>query len=632
MTDFGKGAAAAVQFVSEAQEKFGSRGDQLLVQAQAQLDSLAHFTVSPTTFSVNFDFANQLTPFQRPVAPTLNSDDFALQPQEQPGLPPAFEAQTPDLDPLPVFDIQEPTFAYGPRPTRPDMARPTAPARPAPLAPPAEPDYTQYAPAPITLLDLRLPVLPDLQLPTFTSARPTIAPFAINDNFTFTPEAYVSALLDKIRGRVSSWMDGEDPLPPAIRRALFERGRQRIVVEQAAAEDQAFDDFAARGFSQPPGMLVARVDAIRQKAQDQVGDLNRELTIKDYETVLENMRLAVQSGIQLEGITINLHLERQRLLLASAQFLRETSIAILNARITQFNAEMQGYGIDAQVLETRLKAELAKLDQYRAQIEAEKLKGDVNEQSVRLYQAQWEAVRTLADFYRSRVEAVKVQADANRIPIEIFSEEVKAYDTLFSAYGKEWDGYRASIEGEGAKATLYRAMVDAFGTRTDGIVKYGGLKNDLERLRLAEHQQNLSVYDAGLRRLGQLLDTERTRLTAAGTRAAAEATIYRARADVEQAASAATDRTFQLGLEASKARVDTQIEAARIRSSENIALQNLLAEIAKALAQIHAQLAASSMSAINYGANVSASDSYGHSLSASWSGDAPDYTGLTTTG
>lgn len=625
LPDFPPTSDPAVLFVEAGQSIFLTQAQTTLQQAQQYISELAGFVTTPTSVNVSFDFNDQLTPFQRPTRPVLNDADFNLQPQETPGLPPEFVAQDVDLDDIPEFTDAPPTIVMPAQPVQPNVALPVSPGAPPPLVMPEEPDYSSIAPAPVTLLDLNLPVLPVVQLPTFTSQRPSIQPFAFNDDFGFTPADYVSALLTKIQNRVSTWMDGEEALPLAIERALFDRGRGRITVETQAAEEQAFDDFAARGFAQPPGMLTARLDAIRRKAQDQVADLNREVVLKEFDEALANMRLAVTSGIQLEGVTINLHLETQRLLLASAQYLRDTGIAILNARIAQFNAEMQGYQIDAQVLETLLKEALAQLDIYRAQLEGEKLKGDINQQTVALYTAQWDAVKTLAEFYSTRVEAVKVQGDANRIPLELFTEQCKAFDSLMDANSKQWDGYRAAVEGETAKATLYNSLVSAYATRTDAVVKSGSLKIDREKLRIAEHAQNLQVYDGSLRRLAQLLETERSRLAAVGSKAAAQATMYRADADVEQAASASTDRSFQLGLESARARVDAQLETARIRSSENVALSGLQLEALKALAQILSQLASSTMSAVNYSASVSSGMSRSMGRSANWSGEAEDW-------
>jgi hypothetical protein len=616
-------ADPAVLFVAEGQGKFLAKAEETLAQAQAYIAALSSFTTTPTAFNINFDFEGQLAPFVRPPRPDIDNSEFDLLPQETPSAPPAFLSEDVDLGDIPEFTDAPPTIVLPAQPVRPNVAIPVSPGLPPALVMPDEPGYD--TPAPVSLLDLNLPVLPAVQLPVFSSVRPSIAPFSINENFSFTPKQYVSDLLTKIQGRVSTWMDGQEALPVAIEQALFARGRGRITDETQAAEQQAYDDFAARGFSQPPGMLTARVDAIRRKAQDQVADLNREIVIKDFDEALANMRLAVTSGIQLEGTMINLHIEEQRMLLASAQYVRDTAIAILNARIAQFNAEMQGYQVDAQVLETLLKEALAQLDIYRAQLEGEKLKGEINQQTVALYTAQWDAVRTMADFYRTRVEAVKVQADANRIPLELFSEQCKAYDSLLDSYSKEWDGYRSAVEGQTAQVTLYNGLVQAYGTRVDGVTKVGGLKLDRERLRVQEHGQQLAVYDAGLRRLAQLLDTERARLSAVGSKAGSLATIYRADADVEQAASAATDRSFQLGLEEAKADMEAQIETARIKSQENIAMSGLLLEALKSMAQILSQLAASTMSAVNYSASVSSSASDSRGRSVSWSGEAEDW-------
>lgn len=628
MTDFGPNAAAAVQFVQEGHNRFLAKADTTLQQALQQVAALSHFTTTGTNFTVDFAFGDQLAPFRRPVAPTIDPSEFALRPQTEPAPPPGFETREVDLGTAPAYTIADPVLSFGARPTRPNVAIPTAPPTPGALTIPDEPAYP--TPQPVTLLTMNLPVFEPVDLPEFVDtpvSRPTWLEPA---NADYTPQQYVSALLTKIQGRVSTWLDGQEALPAAIERALFDRGRSRITIETQAAIESAFDDFGTRGFSEPQPQLAARIDAIRQKGQDLAAEFGRDVTLKAFDEALANMRLAVSSGIQLEGMTINLHLEQEKMALASAQYVRDTSIAILNARIALYNAEQQGRATDAQVWKQKVDGELAKLEQIRLQIEAEKLKGDVNEQLVRQYAAQWDAVKAMASAYATRVEAYKAQGELQRIPIEIFSEQTKAFGIVMDAYGKDVDAYRAGVEAENAKTVIHRNLVDAFATRTDAAVKFGGLQLDKERVRVLEHGQLLEQYRAALQRADNLLNIERARLSAVSERVQAQANIYRAQGDIEQAASAATDRSFELGLAAARAKVDTQLETAKIRSQENIALQGLTLEALKALAQILSQLAASTMSAVNYSASVGASDSYGHSSSVNWSGEAPDYTGPTT--
>lgn len=131
------------------------------------------------------------------------------------------------------------------------------------------------------------------------------------------------------------------------------------------------------------------------------------------------------------------------------------------------------------------------------------------------------------------------------------------------------------------------------------------------------HGQDIEAYKASMLRLSQLLDVDKTRLSAVGQKVAAQATIYRAKADVEAAASASTDRTFQLGLERAKSEADAALETARIQSQEGVAHLNLLLEAQKTIATVFTQLASSTMSAMNYSASLSGGISSSYSLTES---------------
>lgn len=600
-------------YVSDGHKTFMNLATRTYELAIQQSGQLAGFTALPTTFTVNFDYNAGQIPFQRPLTPRIDAADFELRAPPDPARPPVFEPQTPDLTELPDESFPAPSLSYGPKPSHPNLVAPTPPRRPGALVVPEAPGYVM--PALPSFIELRLPDVPEIRLPLFDGERPVFVEPPFNEDWAFSPQAYVSALLDKLRDKVGAWLDGEAALPLAIERALFERGRGRIEQETAASVEQAFEDFAARGFTQPPGMLIARIDAARQVGQSRLAEYSREVAIKQYEESLANMRLAVERGIALEGVAINLHTEEQRLALQAAQFLRESAIAVLNARISAFNARLQAYQTEAQVFAERIRAELAKVEVYRAQIEGERARGEINEQRVRLYGEQIRALNGLADLYRARVEGVKAQADVERSIIESFKAEVDAYGARWDAFGKEWDGYRASVEAENSKVTVHRNLIEAFSTKVQAVNAGNGARLDRERLRIAQHGQQIAVFQSDLERIRALLAAEQARLGAVAQRTDAQARIYTAQGSVEQSASAAADRTFQLGLERENARVNTQLKAAEIRVQENIQLTSLLLEVRKMLAQVMGQLAASSASAVNYSAAVSSSRSEAKSCS-----------------
>ncbi|MGH8081868.1 MAG: hypothetical protein ACREP7_14940 [Lysobacter sp.] len=609
-------ADPAVIYVGDAHSKFIDLATRTYDLAVNQANMLGGFVAQPTQFNVGFNFAGQLPSYQKPLAPQLNVSDFDLRAPPTPAPPPNFNPDTPELLPVPIFDVPAPTVAFGAKPGTPSIQAPTAPARPAPLVIPTAPNYE--LPQVPNFEQLNLPAAPVITLPSFDARRPVFIPPELNETWSFNPEPYASSLMDKLKQQIGTWIEGESALPIAIQNAIFDRGRSRQVIETRAAVDQVWNEFAARGFTSPPGMLATRVDVALQGGQDRIAELNRETTITAFMETLANVRLALQQGVALESLAVNLHIEQQRQLLQAAQFVRESAIAVLNAKIAVFNAEIAGYQADAQVSEQRIRAELAKVEVFRAQIEGERARGEINEQRVRLYAEQMRALSVMADFHRSAIEAVKAQADVNRAVIDGYRAEVDAYSSRWEAYGKEWDGYRAGVEAENAKVSIHRNLVEAFQSQVQAVTSGNSGLLDRERLRIAQHGQLLDIFRGNLARDGQLLDTERARLSSVAQRVDAQARIYSAQGIVEQSASAAADRIFSLGLERERANVDTQLKVAEIRSTEHVQLTNLALDLRKMLTQVMSQLAASTMSAVNYSASLGSSRSDSRSCNTSY--------------
>ena len=114
------------------------------------------------------------------------------------------------------------------------------------------------------------------------------------------------------------------------------------------------------------------------------------------------------------------------------------------------------------------------------------------------------------------------------------------------------------------------------------------------------------------------LAAEQARLGAVATSTDAQARMYTADAQIETAASAAADRTFELGLRRDEASLNAQLKRADMLIEQARFIQSQLTEIKKAKAQINSQLAASTMSAVNYSANVSGCVSKGQSCSTAF--------------
>ena len=610
-------SSGAYTLVGDAHDKFTRKGDDLYKLVVDQLGELDNTGISPVEFNITFDFDGQLTPFRRPDTPTLDANALQLQMPGDVAPPPTFTAAPIDGTLPPELTAEAPTLTFGQKPDRPNITVPRAPDDPEPLDMPVAPNTS--LPELPTFEQLNLPTLPDIDLPDFTSQLPQLVEPPFDDNWTFQPQPYVSQLKDQLFGTIEMMLQAKAALPEAIEAAIFQKGRSRQEIETGREVDQALAEFAARGWNQPNGILTAQVRDIRQRGQDRIAEFNRDAVVKQFEETLANLRLALAQGAALEGVYINLHVEEQRFALEAARFAREATRAVLQYRLSVFQTRMQGYQIEAQVLRDRIQSELAKIEIFKAQLDGERLRGEINEQRVRLYAEQIRAVNLLADFYRTQVEAVKAKADVQRLVFDRYKVAMDGFDSRWRAYVSEWQGYSAGIEGEGKRADLYRTLVDAQGKRVDAWATGENLKIERERLRTQQFGQQLSAWQALIAKRESDLSAERARLAAVSSLVDAQARLYSASASVEQAASASSDRSFELGLARSRAQMEAGTKNADLMLQQAKFLTDQLLSVNDTKLKVGAQLTAASWSAVNYSAGVSASVGQSTSCSQNFS-------------
>lgn len=602
--------------VGAAHANFFQLAQQTYNLAVTNMNGLQNITLLPIEFTASFDYDGALSGFQRPARPDFDTAGLEFRDPGSASEAPAFVASPVVLDAAPSLDIDLPVLAYVPRPDAPNVPLPARPTGFIDIDVPLPPDYV--LPAVPTLFELQLPDVPVVEIPEFVAEAPVFVEPPINENWTFDPKAYASTLLTELQSKIRSLIQGQDALPPAIVEAMFARGRSRIEVETARSVQTIMADFASRGFAEPPGMLAARVDEARQAGQNQISEMSRDVAIKEFEEALANLRFALERGAALEGVTINLHIEEQRMQLQAAQFLRESAIAIANYRISIYNAQMQGYQIEAQVFRDRLSAAMTKVEIFRAQIEGERARGEINDQKVRVYESMLRGLQAMAQLYRDRVEAVKVQSSVNQQLIDTYKADLEAYGERWRAHVAEWQGFSAAVEGEGQKANIFGTLVRANSDRVSAWSTAQNLKLEAEKLRMGQHDQSLDAWKAGLALIGQRLDGEKTRMEAVSRRLDALARIYSADAELETAASAASDRTHQLGLQREQARVDTYLKVVDMRIAQAKGLIDQAIEVKKTLSATSTQLAASTMSAVSYSASVNSGWNQSKSCSQSF--------------
>lgn len=605
-------------YVSDAHHLFLDRGTEVYNLAVSNLQQMLPTWLAPVDFNIDFHTPDPQATYTRPQPPEIDDSALEFRDPNLPVGPAPVYAPTPLVSrTAPDVDVAAPTLSFAPRPNAPTIPLPAEPAPAADLVMPVMDSYT--LPSVPTLQQLTLPTPPTITIEEATLTRPMFVDPPFNQSWSFTPEPYTRVLVDELTATLRPMIVGSAAIPAAIEQALFERGTGKITLDTQQQVDQAYIEFAARGFSEPQGQLNGRIIELRQAGQHSVAEASRDVMIRHYELMYEQQRFAITQGAALEGVLINLHIEEQRFLLEAAKFQMDAALAVVNYRVQAFNAQMQAYAIDAQVARDRIQAELAKLEVYRAQLEGVRLLGELNVQQAQLYEAQLRGVQTLVEIYKTKVDAVRVRAEADMQAVEKYKAQLQAYNERWNAYTAEWRGYSSSVEGESKRVDIFRSLVDMQAKRVDAWATSTNV--DIERARLEQQTYGVQMrgWEAQITRLQAALGAEQARLAAAATAVDAKVRVFSAEAQVEVAASAAADRTFELGLRKDEADLNAQLKRAEMLISQTQFLQSQLNEIQKAKAQISAQLAASSMSAVNYSAGVSSSVSKGQSCSTSFS-------------
>jgi hypothetical protein len=315
--------------------------------------------------------------------------------------------------------------------------------------------------------------------------------------------------------------------------------------------------------------------------------------------------------------------------LEAAKIAHDIQVAVFNANVTRFNLDVEMFKADAQVFRERLQAKIAEVDVYRAQIEGQKVIGDINEGLIRAYSEEVRSIHALAELYRAQVDGARAQAEINtqrleqaRLRIQGFSEEVRAYGAAQDAYRTQMEGAIGNVRYFEAVGSLYGRRVDAYRTLGDSYI---------QRAQLGLEQQKLQ-WDG----FGRQLDLTRTQLQAQTASIDATARTFDARArmysaegDIIGAEAAAHDRTAQLRLAVASARNQSALQNAQINIQQMVQRATLYVELLKAKSQVVNQLAASTMSGVNFGASYNGSLSHGYNMSVgyNYSGEAAEYTG-----
>jgi len=416
------------------------------------------------------------------------------------------------VDPAPVLGAVTPVII---QPTPPADFIKAAPEIDTlqPVILPPEPDDT--LPTSPNLEQITLPASPSIINPVFDAVL-VGGPSDPTATFTYTQQAFADTLLTAVKSKLDFWLDDNSTgLSDAIFQNIWASAREREDGIAMAAREESFQEFAARGFSLPPGALIARNQEILQNNQNKSSSLSREQAIKQAEMEVENVRFAMTEASKLEVALVDNHLQIQRLDFEIARTTVDLALQLFASQVNRYNADVSAYRTRAEVFKTLLEGEVLKLDVFRAELDGERIKGEINTQKIDNYRAQIEAVLATFELFKSRLEASRFTIDSNKQLIDKFSARIEGYATEARAAAIATDIYSSRIDAEKLKIDTFGSEVDAYQAQVQGysaLVQAKATSKEqqisIERFKIEEFEANVVAVKAQIDALVAELNSE----------------------------------------------------------------------------------------------------------------------------
>lgn len=601
------GTEDAFPIVSNAYDKWSGIASQAFAQAQSLAGQMANIPLTPVTFDATFNPQIALGGFPNIGPAPVPTSALDFNPPGAPQAPPPLDAPIYSPVDAPAFDVPTPNYNLPAPPVIAPLTQPgAAPALTAPVIPDA-PSVTM--PALPALAAIAVPDLPVFNLPQFTATLPVMDVPLPNTDFSFVPAPFNDDMLGTLKSTISSMLQGNFVLPTAAINAIRARAYMAADMEENRNVDEAYNELAARGFAEPSGLLNARVLQARNMASLARSQINRDVYIQDQQAALENLRAAVGTGVQLEGSLMQLQMQQNELELNAARFALDVTVQVFQSRIGLYNAQLQAYSVQATVYRDQIQGVLAQAQIYQTEMEGARIRGELNMQQVELYNAQIRGVQTMVEIYTAQVQGAEAAARANLAIIQGYDASVRAFAAEVGAQTAQWDGYKTQVQAQLGTVQFYGTAVDAYGKRVQAWATGEQTKQASARLQLNVNEQTLTAWKSNLDLFQTQVGAELDRVRAATAAFGSQVDVYKAGAEIASATASFDERRFQLNLAQEQAIVDTSLKRSEASFEQMKFFTTLLVELKRTLATVQAQLAASAMTAVNVGAQVSSSGS-----------------------
>jgi len=456
---------------------------------------------------------------------------------------------------------------------------------------------------------LILPMIPEVPYPAFPTfdAEPPDASNLIAPQPMITDGGSDFTVIEGLKEKIEEMIRGDRPaFTEEVETAIINKGIEAARQVQNDTIDRISAEWSRRRAVLPNGVLVAAIEEAELNFSNKRLDVIRDFVIKQFELTQANVHKGIDGGVQLQSFYMTIADAIARRVFEASKAAADAMIASFNAGVKKVEILADIYKTRASVYEIIIRAEIGKIEVYKAQMEGARVTVDMNDARVKIYQAQLAGVESLIGLYRAEMEGAKLFVDIQRSRLDAYRTRIEGYIAGINAKTAEYSMYKAKIDGEVAKVEVFSKQADAY--RSEVTAKASELSAKTEVIRaIADVNKSIAgQYAAEAEGFKSIIQGEASRIDALVKGYSSEVEGYKA--TVEGAAAFAN-----LEVKVYDARVQALIAKANLEiKGKEIEIKNLETETAlkieamRGMAQIASSLAIGALTAIHVSAGIDA--------------------------
>jgi hypothetical protein len=367
------------------------------------------------------------------------------------------------------------------------------------------------------------PAIPDLKteyLSRYETMLPSMQKF-IDDGVRAWRDEYapdLTAITEKLIQELSDGMDTGTALPATYDDALRNKARAEINATNTATEQAVISAGEKRGFYVPEGAVTGAISRAKMQAGASIATSNTDIYIKRKEQEIQHIQFCMTLAASLQNNLL-------QLMISYAGILGDTNKTAMSfaKAIADIMAEMQRLAYERirlqidivnteiRLYEARLKASLAVLDQYRLELEANRLIRDLDKSAIDIWTEQWNVELKQMELYIKELDSIYSRGNLYKLEFETFNQSLNAYNAKLGAKELEIKIYEAANRGDSEKLKGLMADLDIYSTKLKTIETRNNIQIATANNINASNRNLVDIYGAELRSFSTEVDAESKR-------------------------------------------------------------------------------------------------------------------------